>query len=362
MMQKRRISASPTAIQILLTRECNLACDYCSAAQFDTKETEPELTTGEWLNVLARLKEIQVFQVDFSGGEMFLRKDIFDILESAVKCKFPKMTIITNGTLITEKSAKNLKALNIKKVSVSLDGDADAHDRVRGTGSFDRAMKGINHLVNNGILPEILFTPLKSNYKTLAVLIEKIYTLGIKKISFNILHPTGKSRNKYKDIRLDCFVDAAEFQKIVKTIREKYKDFRIADLPLVYQSLPHMYADERDLLNAGGKKFLKPCSAGHTSCNITASGWVIPCSELFDFKGGNIKEQDILDIWKNSENFEKIRQLSDISSDQIPYCRNCNYNIFCSAGCRADSYEVFGDLMAPDPFCPYWKNMKDKNV
>lgn len=355
MMQKRRVPASPTAVQILLTRECNLACDYCSAAQFHTSEKEPELTTEEWLKVLARLKEIQVFQVDFSGGEMFLRKDIFDILEAAVKCKFPKMSIITNGTLITESAAKKLKALNIKKISVSLDGDAGAHDKVRGPGSYALTMNGINHLVNNGVIPGIVFTPLKSNYKTLDVLVDILYPLGIKELSFNILHPSGRSRKIYNDIKLNCFVDSAQFQKIIENIREKYKNFKVADIPLTYQCFPHMYADERDSLKAVDQKFLKPCSAGHSSCNISASGWVIPCSELFDFKGGNVKERDILDIWRNSEDFEKIRRLSDISSDQIPYCRNCDYNIFCSAGCRADSYGIFSDLMAPDPFCPYWK-------
>jgi len=355
MMQKRRVPAAPTFVQILLTRECNLACDYCSAAQFDANEKEPDLTSEEWLKVLARLKEIQVFRLDISGGEIFLRKDIFDILEAAQKIKFPKLSIITNGTLIDEGTAKNLKDLNIRRISISLDGDAGAHDTVRGAGSFNRTMKGIGHLVNNGIIPEILFTPLKSNYTTLGALVDILYPLGIRKLSFNILHPAGRSRNSYKKIRLDCFADSAAFQKTIETVKEKYRDFSVSNLPLVYQSFPRMYADERDASNSGGKKCLKPCSAGHSSCNITASGWVIPCSELFDFKGGNIKERDILDIWRNSENFEKIRRLSDVSSDQIPYCRNCDYNIFCGAGCRADAYTIFGDLTAPDPFCPYWK-------
>jgi radical SAM protein with 4Fe4S-binding SPASM domain len=76
---------------------------------------------------------------------------------------------------------------------------------------------------------------------------------------------------------------------------------------------------------------------------------------LFDFKGGNIKEKDILDIWKNSEAFKEIRNLSNICTDEIPYCRNCDYNVLCNAGCRADAYAVYGDLLAPDPFCPYWR-------
>jgi radical SAM protein with 4Fe4S-binding SPASM domain len=70
---------------------------------------------------------------------------------------------------------------------------------------------------------------------------------------------------------------------------------------------------------------------------------------------GNIRKQDILDIWKNSENFKAIRDLSNTTTDQIPYCKNCDYNPYCNAGCRADAYVVHGDLKAPDPFCPYWR-------
>ncbi|MCP4152766.1 MAG: SPASM domain-containing protein, partial [bacterium] len=47
--------------------------------------------------------------------------------------------------------------------------------------------------------------------------------------------------------------------------------------------------------------------------------------------------------------------LSNITADQLPYCRNCDYNRFCNAGCRANAYSVYGDILAPDPYCPYKK-------
>lgn len=331
---------------------------YCGAERFNEIEEEAELNTKEWLNLLKRLKDIQVFSIDLSGGEMFLREDIFEILETAVKLKFPVINITTNGTLISEKVAKQLKRLNFgnKNISISLDGDKESHDRLRGTGSYNKTIKGVRTLVNNGIIPEILFTPLKNNYKTLNDMVEIIYDIGIRRISFNALHPSGKCNEIYKDIMLDWFVEAGEFQEIVEDIREKYSDIKINDPPFVYKSFPIQYNYEnKSSLKTKSKPRLKPCSSAHSSCNITPGGWVVPCSELYDFKGGNIREQDILDIWRNSENFEKIRNLSNISSDQIPWCRNCDYNAFCNTGCRADAYMIYGDIMAPDPFCPYWK-------
>lgn len=354
-LAKKRITGSPLSIQILSTRDCNLNCMYCGANHIKQKEIEQELSKREWSILLNRLKEIGVFDITFSGGEIFLRKDIFEILGTAVNCKFPKIRLTTNGTLITDAASKKLSSLKIKHVEISLDGDRDANDQIRGAGSFNNTLKGLRNLVENDIVPIIRFTPIKINYKSLRSLVKILHSLGIKVLTFNTLHSTGKCSKIYKDIMLDHFFDIVEFKDILADIKKNHPGFELLYTDTSYQDFPVRYNKIRSVKNDSGGQKLKPCSAAHSSCAITSGGWVIPCSEFFDFRGGNIREQDILDIWKKSENFEKIRNLSNISTGQIPYCRNCEYNIFCSAGCRADAYAVYMDLSAPDPFCPYWK-------
>jgi len=160
---------------------------------------------------------------------------------------------------------------------------------------------------------------------------------------------------RYMDIMLNCFQDAEGFQDMIDRIRNEYNGIEIDNSFLAYQCYPEMYR-HRSPSEEDGARTLKPCSAAHTSCTITASGWVIPCAELFDFRGGNVIDHDILDIWQNSENFRQIRGLSDIPLSQVPHCRNCEYNVLCNAGCRADALTVYGDLLAPDPLCPYIKH------
>ncbi|MFQ6118984.1 MAG: radical SAM protein, partial [Methanosarcinales archaeon] len=143
-MPNKRVTSSPIALQLHLTRKCNLNCYYCGADEFRKKEKEQELNTKEWVNLLERLKEIQVFDVAFSGGEIFLRKDIFEILETAIKCKFPKMRLTTNGTLISDAVAKRLKSLNFKNIGISLDGNKETHEQIRGAGSFTKTIEGIS--------------------------------------------------------------------------------------------------------------------------------------------------------------------------------------------------------------------------
>lgn len=357
-MNKRNIiSRSPLVIQILLTRACNINCIYCSAEEMRLKEKEPELNTNEWKKLIKRLKEIQLFSLSISGGEIFLRNDIFDILEFAVRSKFPKLRISTNGILIDEKVAHQLKELHINNVSVSLDGNKKTHDQIRGKGSFEKTLKGIKNLISNKITPSIRFTPLKSNYKYLSEIVDILDSFGIRRIVFNSLKASGRCKNIYKEIMMDYFVDIEELQKIIHNIRENYIDFKISDIDDFYRSLPVLSYKKRASLKNMNKKKIFSCSAAISSCNISSSGWVFPCSELFDFKGGNIRDRDILYIWNNSENFKKIRNLSHTSIDQVHYCRNCDYNVFCNGGCRANAYAVYGDLMAPDPFCPFWREI-----
>ncbi|MHA1704730.1 MAG: radical SAM protein [Promethearchaeota archaeon] len=352
-MFNKKMTKSPISIQIELTKKCNLNCFYCGINELIKKEDKQELDTQEWKNLLHRLKEIQVFDISLTGGEIFLRDDIFEILEVAKKNNFPTIRLTSNGTLINKTIANKLKNLNFLNIEISIDGDRNTHDQIRGKGSFDRVIKGICDLIDNGIYPKVRFTPLKNNYKKLKVLVDILYPLGIKKFVLNSLKITSKCY--YKNVMLDPFVETNEFEEIIYKVKEKYPDVKIGKPDTFYKNLPIQYYKNKEFLNNMAIKKLKPCSAAHSSCYITSDGWIIPCSGLYDFKGGNIKEKDILDIWRNSINFKKIRNLSNLSLSQIPYCRNCNYNRICSAGCRANAYAAYSDLTAPDPFCPYWK-------
>lgn len=355
-MRNQRTTKSPILVKLLLTRKCNLDCSYCSAVQYHELENGPELSTTEWIRLIRRLKEIQVFTVELSGGEIFKRNDIQQILEVVSEHRFPKIVINSNGTLIGHSIAKGLREMGFKYLSISLDGDEAAHDMLRGRGSFKKTLAGIKHLLSVGITPKVLFTLLKSNHRCLEAMADVLYPLGIRDLSFNALHPGGNCKDIFKDIVLDRFTEAEEFMAQFESLRLKYPDFNFGQPPLVYHCYPQRFrAGMPELKNksAGGR--LKLCTAGHSTCCITSSGWMLPCTELFDFRGGNIRENDIVDIWQGAEKFETIRRLSNVTTDQIQYCSDCNYKVFCSAGCRADAYAVYGDIMAPDPYCPYWK-------
>ncbi len=106
-----------------------------------------ELTLEEYAELFRDLKNAGCLKIHFSGGEIFLRKDIMEILQTAKTFGF-KLCMTTNGTLINKFIAKQLVKLKISTVAFSLDSsEPKIHDRQRGVkGSFKKTMNAIKLL------------------------------------------------------------------------------------------------------------------------------------------------------------------------------------------------------------------------
>jgi radical SAM protein with 4Fe4S-binding SPASM domain len=272
-----------------------------------------------------------------------------------------RITLLTNGSLITEKGAVSLSRLNIRNISISLDGLEEKHDQIRGAHSFQKTLKGIRHLLAVGIIPSISFTPVKDNYKDLGPLIDLIISIGIPAIRVNTLSPEGRCLKIFKNIVLEYPQQVGEVLNVVAEKKRQYPNFIISCEMGFYYHLPQSYEwFKQNPQNYKIKHLKDGCGAAATSVTIAANGDVIPCEGLSAFKGGNIREQDLLDTWNNSENFKRIRELAGISMDQTPYCKDCKYIYLCDGGCRATAYKVYNDLLAPEISCPYWRG--DENL
>src|SRR5271168_3603936 len=96
----------PLSVQVDLTYRCNERCVHCYLDHND----HGEMTTAEIKHLLDEMAEAGVFILTLSGGEIFLRKDFFDILEHARRLMFC-VKLKTNAVLIREKEARRLKDL-----------------------------------------------------------------------------------------------------------------------------------------------------------------------------------------------------------------------------------------------------------
>ena len=108
---------------------------------------EGEMTTNEAKRFIDDLAEFKSPVLLFSGGEPLIRPDFFELAEYAISQGL-RVTLSTNGTLITPEVARRIKNTGISYVGISLDGLEDVNDKFRGKeGAFKAAMEGIQNCV-----------------------------------------------------------------------------------------------------------------------------------------------------------------------------------------------------------------------
>lgn len=118
-----------------LTFHCNLRCTYCYSPYLKY----PEMKTEEILAVMEELHGLGTRFITFSGGEPLLRKDIGTIVAHA---KYLGITVFisTNGFLLPKRIDD---VALVDRLTISLDGGAEVHNKVRGAGAFEAAEAAI---------------------------------------------------------------------------------------------------------------------------------------------------------------------------------------------------------------------------
>jgi AdoMet-dependent heme synthase len=141
---------------------CNLKCTHCLNS---SGPKDPWLKSLDAPRIKAYIGEAEglgVKEIYFTGGEPFLHRDILELVAAALKVA--PTTVLTNGTMITEKTADALAALAegspySLEIRVSVDDiDAERNDRIRGKGALARAVRALTLLHAKGLLPILTAT------------------------------------------------------------------------------------------------------------------------------------------------------------------------------------------------------------
>jgi MoaA/NifB/PqqE/SkfB family radical SAM enzyme len=143
---RRRV---PLTVMIAVTARCQCDCAHCSASGLPSGA---ELTAEEIKGVINSARGMGSPKIGFTGGEPLLRGDIAGLVAHAARLGL-SVSIDTNGILLDERIAGELKAAGISNINVSLDSpDARRHDRLRNSpGCFDAALNAVKTCAGLGI-------------------------------------------------------------------------------------------------------------------------------------------------------------------------------------------------------------------
>jgi MoaA/NifB/PqqE/SkfB family radical SAM enzyme len=280
-----------------LTSKCNLDCIHCYVVKScDT------LPTDFWKSVFLELRDIGCLYLTLTGGEIFLRNDIFEVISFARNLGFC-VTLFTNGTLLDEEKIKTLKKLNIYELHISLYSlNEEEHNSVTGDKrSFRKTMKAI-HLAVKNKLPLVIKTPLlKNNFPNYKGIVKFAKRLGVRYILDPLITP--KSNHDLAPQKYRISVD-----NLIKF----YSDGEIF---------------VKEYLKANNNKENFICSAGRNLISISSNGLVYPCLQ-FPVVLGDLKKSKLKDILSDKNNL--IRKLRNIQPERDFYCyKMCSYREFC---------------------------------
>jgi radical SAM protein with 4Fe4S-binding SPASM domain len=336
-------------VQWHLTERCNLRCRHCYQSG-----AVPEMSYQEICGAIDNVRsafqswvteyEMQMSpSFHFTGGEPFLRQDLFEILNYVRKCGF-LTSLMSNGTLIDGDMARRISEAGVSDVQISLDGLEVTHDDLRGRGSYSRTLAGIRNLVAQGVEANINVTVSRLNMGETDELVHLAEELGVGAIAFSRLVPTGRGKGLSSEALTR--EEVAHFYDGLQKFKDKSKVVVTSRDPLA--AISDMAGDiPQTEMPVGG------CAAGIFGVTITADGTIMPCRRM-DLRVGNIKEVSFRELWVESPVLWSLRRRESYHGG----CESCRYWAVCR-GCRAIALAYARasgeeDYLGPDPQCPYY--------
>ena len=309
----------PLSVQLDLTYRCNERCVHCYLDHDD----HGEMTTAEIKHLLDEMAEAGVFILTLSGGEIFLRKDFFDLLEHARRLMFC-VKLKTNAVMIREREAARLRDLHVESVQISIYSHRpEVHDAITLIpGSLKRSLDAIRFLKSQGlkvIIANVLMTQNMQDYPGVRALAAE---LGVE----CTLDPTVTPMMDGNRSPLALGVDQG-------ALRQVFRDTSLVGDVDEFCAIPAP-AGEDELEST-------PCSAGHTACYVSPYGEVFPCVQ-FPLPTGNVRQQRFVDIWRHSEQMNDVRsiRLKDLTT-----CPSCSHAGTCTR-CPGLAY-MEGNMRGP---------------
>ncbi len=302
----RYINHSPPApilVNLQITRRCNLRCIHCDIREAPERYSsiiKNEFSTEEIKEIVDSLKSMGTSYISISGGEPFIRKDIYEVIQY-IKEKGLGLHISSNGTLITKEDAKRINDLGLDAISISLDAvTPELHDKIRGVnGTFNRTVNAIKYLVDYKKHTQVGISPIITdlNLEELPRLVDFANDLGIDAIRFQPWHVSlgHKETEEILNIRGNRL---EVLDEVIEQIIEKTKKYGIYTNSEVYLRGIRRFFEDKNKIDID-------CFAGFFSCNISCEGYVVPCA--FISPVGNVKNEPFEKIW-NSQRFNEVRK------------------------------------------------------
>jgi radical SAM protein with 4Fe4S-binding SPASM domain len=327
-----------------ITLACDLACRHCGSRA--GRARPDELSTEQCLDLVRQMAELGVREITLIGGEAYLREDWLEIVR-AIRAAGMTPTMTSGGRGIDRALALAAANAGLAGVSISLDGLAATHDRLRGVvGSHERALAALDHLRAAGIPVTVNSQINRLSMPELPALLELLAAHGAHSWQIQLTVPMGRAADE-PEVLLQPY-DLLELFPQLRSLAERSRELSVRLLP--GNNIGYFGPHESTLRGYMLQGHASSCMAGQLTLGIEADGTIKGCPSLptATWGGGNIQDATLLDIWERAA---PLRYTRDRTVDDLwGYCRTCYYADACRAGCTWTS-DVFFGKPGNNPYC-----------
>jgi len=272
--RKERGEIFPAFQFISVTNDCNLACQGCWVTKGEKSTT---LDLAAIHKIITDSKKYGSYFFGVLGGEPLMYSELMNVFRAHPDCYFQ---LFTNGTLLTDKVAAELKKLANVTPLISLEGDEVVADVRRGSNRvFQRTIKAIETATQHGLITGVAISVCKSNIEMALSdeFVEMLHSRGVIYLWYYIYRPTGE----------DPHYELALSPEEILRLRHFLVDGRI--------KYPMVLIDS--YWGTDGEPFC-PAAEG-LSHHINPSGDIEPCP-IIQFACDNVHSDDLNKVYEES--------------------------------------------------------------
>ncbi len=311
-------------ITIELTQQCPNCCIYCSSLSSIEKTEALDFETI--CKVVRDAKALGVKSVNLSGGEPFLRADIVEIVDF-IHTHDIDVRVYSSGIYYAEGQYSSIPVALLEAVKDKVDAlifnyeavDKELYATIMGTkpANLNLLEESIKNTVALGIPVEAHLVPMHCNYHEIPEVLNRLFTMDVKNVSFLRLVPQGRALD-YKELVALFTNEQEDLHQILSKSENNYKGKIRLGLPFLARRAT--------------------CGTGSVKLTVRYDGYVFPCEA---FKDGmmeivenitpeNVKDKSLIDIYENSDYLRRVREglraYSECNSNERCFGQYCRKN------------------------------------
>lgn len=301
---------TPIKLQWKLTKKCNLKCKHCYLGELNNFEPSKRLID----RILEQILSSNIMEVTLSGGECLTCKYIDYIVNTLLKNNI-KITIFTNGILLDKFINKiNIENKNMLLFNVSIDGEKESHEKIRGKGTYNITINNIKYACGKGFHVTTATVINSINYEDIDKMIVRLKGIGVEHIQLSNIIIKGRAE---KSLLISTENQKAIKEKLLNIYKEhpEYGYIYYSEIP-DEDGKRKVYKIENGTDSFIGNDNWK-CTAGLARVTINENGKVYCCPFLDNSYLGDINAKTLKQIWDNKKRFQFLDKLIKSNVDRV---------------------------------------------